>query len=238
MPLENDNLKKLQNEFKKIEFLIIDQFSMLSQIMFGKIDSRLRQAKNNNLMLGGISIILIGDPGQLLPVCASSLYDTALKTPLAKGGYLAYNQFKIVITLEAVMRQQNLDNDQQQAHFIELLPRLRDGTSTIDDWKLLKTRFTNSAINIGFENAISIFNDNDSVDKINLEKLSEMKSPVTEIIAINSSNKGKITSSQFFGNLANSLYFSNECNITLNNNIWGKKGKKLNTFFNIIIIHW
>ena len=49
LPLENDNLKKLQNEFKKIEFLIIDEFSMLSQIMFGKIDSRLRQAKNNNL---------------------------------------------------------------------------------------------------------------------------------------------------------------------------------------------
>lgn len=95
------------------------------------------------------------------------------------------------------MRKQNLDNDQQQAHF----------------------------------------NDNDSVDKINLEKLSEMKSHVTEIIAINSSNKWKITISQFFGNLANSLYLSNECNITLNNNIWGKKSKKLNTFFNIIIIH-
>ena len=41
---------------------------MMSQIMFAKIDSRLRQAKNNNKMFGGFSIILIGDPGQLLPV--------------------------------------------------------------------------------------------------------------------------------------------------------------------------
>ena len=29
LPLENDNLKKLQNEFKKIEFLIIDEFSFV-----------------------------------------------------------------------------------------------------------------------------------------------------------------------------------------------------------------
>ena len=33
---------------------------MLSQVMFGKIDQRLRQAKNNNELLGGLSIILIG----------------------------------------------------------------------------------------------------------------------------------------------------------------------------------
>ena len=47
--------------------------------MLGKIDRRLRQAKNKYHLFGGISVILIGDPGQLLPVGQSPLYDTKLK---------------------------------------------------------------------------------------------------------------------------------------------------------------
>ena len=87
MPLENQKLADLQNDFKNIEFLIIDEFSMLSQVMLGKIDSRLRQAKNNNLFFGGLSVMLIGDPGQLLPVAGASLYDTKLKSTLAIAGF-------------------------------------------------------------------------------------------------------------------------------------------------------
>ena len=60
---------------------------MMSQIMFAKIDSRLRQAKNNNKMFGGISIILIGDPGQLLPVKGQTLYDEKLSTQIALAGF-------------------------------------------------------------------------------------------------------------------------------------------------------
>ena len=58
--LQNENLNLSQSEFKEIKLLIIDEFSMLSLAMFGKIDQRIRQAQNNNLLLGGISTILIG----------------------------------------------------------------------------------------------------------------------------------------------------------------------------------
>ena len=192
--------------------------------MLAKIDQRLRQAKNNNLMLGGISMILIGDPGQLLPVGGASLYDLKLKNLMAIAGLQAYRKFDVVITLEAVMRQQNLENDPDQAHFMDLLPRLRNGTSTIKDWKLLLTRSINESNKKEFENATYIFNDNENVDRLNLEELSKKKSPVTELIAINSTKKGLITSSQQFGGLVNSIFISNECNITLTNNLWIKKG--------------
>jgi hypothetical protein len=168
--LENNELANLQKDFEKIDFLIIDEFSMMSQIMLGKIDSRLRQAKNRNELFGGISIMLIGDPGQLPPVGGSTLFENKeLTNTLAISGYLAYKKFKIVITLEAMMRQQNLNNDPQQAHFMELLPRLRDGTSTLADWELLCTRFIDDTNLKQFENEIRIFNDNASVDKFNLE---------------------------------------------------------------------
>jgi len=44
IPLENENLAKLQADFEEVEILVVDEFSMMSQIMFAKIDSQLRQA--------------------------------------------------------------------------------------------------------------------------------------------------------------------------------------------------
>ena len=97
-------------------------------------------ATNNNTIFGGISIILIVDPGQLLPVGGSS-----------------------------------------QA----------------------------------FENAIRIFNDNDSVDQYNVEKLIDLKTPITE---------AKNSAAAEFGGLVNSIHLYVGCNVTLISNTWIKKG--------------
>ncbi len=76
LPLKNEKLKELQEKFKNCKILIIDEFSMLSQVMIAKVDSRLRQIKPDvDLIFGGISVILAGDPAQLLPVCATPVYD-------------------------------------------------------------------------------------------------------------------------------------------------------------------
>jgi len=168
----------------------------MSQINFAKIDSRLRQAKNNNKMFGGISIILIGDPGQLLPVKGQSLYNDKLNHQLSIAGFLAYKAFNVVIKLENVMRQSNENKDPDQAKFMELLPRLRNGTSTITDWNLLQTRIITSQ---------------------NREEFSKA--------AFNSNQRAKRASSNHFGGLANSIYLSNECNITITTNLWSSKGK-------------
>jgi ATP-dependent exoDNAse (exonuclease V) alpha subunit len=225
LELENNELANLQKDFENIEFLIIDEFSMMSQIMLGKIDSRLRQAKNKNELFGGISIMLIGDPGQLPPVGGSTLFENKkLNNTLAISGYLAYKKFKIVITLEAMMRQKNLNNDPQQAHFMALLPRLRDGTSTLADWELLCTRFINDSNLKQYENEIRIFNDNASVDNYNIEILTATTAPKAELKAINSSKKGQNSSSQNFSGLSNYVYIANDLRITLTNNIWNKKG--------------
>ena len=42
--------------------------------------------------------------------------------------------------------------------------------------------------------------------------------------AINSNKRGSATSSQQFGGLVNSIFVSNECDITITNNLWSKKG--------------
>jgi len=96
---------------------------------------------------------------------------------MTQGGYLAYKQFEIVVMLESVMRQQNIENDPLQAQFIDLIPRIRNGESTLADYELLMTRVPNENNRIAFENAIRIFNDNESVDEYNDEKLIELRQP-------------------------------------------------------------
>ena len=64
---------------------------MLSQV--NKIYLRLRQAKNNHNKFGGISVILIGDSGQLLPVGGQPLHDKKLKSNMAQGRKFYLNSY-------------------------------------------------------------------------------------------------------------------------------------------------
>ncbi|RMZ96220.1 ATP-dependent DNA helicase PIF1 [Brachionus plicatilis] len=102
LPLKSDKLLKFQNKFKGITHIIIDEYSMLSQNIFGLIDQRLREATGNkNELFGGISIILTEDPGQLNLVGGSPLY---------------HNQPNNMLSTQ--VRQQNLENDPDQEYFL------------------------------------------------------------------------------------------------------------------------
>ncbi|XP_011407727.1 PREDICTED: uncharacterized protein LOC105314962 [Amphimedon queenslandica] len=81
--------------------------SMISRKTFGMIDRRLRQAlpHKSQELLGGCSVLLFGDFGQLPPVFGLPLYTTQSSSDLADQGCRAYNQFTIAFTLIQVMRQ-------------------------------------------------------------------------------------------------------------------------------------
>ncbi|CAF1006699.1 unnamed protein product [Brachionus calyciflorus] len=94
---------------------------MLSQASIAIIDKRLREATGKHVeYFGGISIILTGDPGQLLLVLGSPLYHFPPKDQLCTHGYDCYKQFDKAM-------QQNDDNNLDQKKFINLLDRLRNG---------------------------------------------------------------------------------------------------------------
>ena len=54
---------------------------------------------------GGVSVVLVGDPGQLLPVGGTPLYGKSDKL-FCLQGELAYSAFTKVIILDQVVRQQ------------------------------------------------------------------------------------------------------------------------------------
>ncbi|RNA31557.1 ATP-dependent DNA helicase PIF1 [Brachionus plicatilis] len=99
--------------------VIIGEYSMLTQAMFGLIDNRLRQATGKlEELFGDLYIILTVYLDQLLPVGGSPLYHYPQTTQLSSQGYYCYLQFEKAVCLETIVRQQNLNNDHDQERFI------------------------------------------------------------------------------------------------------------------------
>jgi hypothetical protein len=111
---------------------------MLGQKTFTWIDKRLRQATARyDIPFGGISVILIGDFGQLPPVGDKLLFSNpGLATDESHDhGYLLYKQFTTVVILKQILRQ-----DVASTNFRKLLVEIRNGNITNDTWQTLLCR--------------------------------------------------------------------------------------------------
>ncbi|CAB4027966.1 ATP-dependent DNA helicase PIF1-like [Paramuricea clavata] len=111
--LQGDSLQRLQLRLEGKRFLIIDEMSMIGHKMLSWLDNRLRAGTGKeDIPFGGMSVILMGDFGQLPPVGDKPMYVS-----------------------DQVMRQAS-ENPEAVA-FRALLMRMRNGEVTGEDWKLL-----------------------------------------------------------------------------------------------------
>ena len=132
-------LGQMKLDLQPIQYLIIDEMSMVGRRSLGQIDELLQQAKGNNKLFGNVNVILVGDHGQLPPVNdkrsfswtdvkytdrrQKSLFGTRKPNPPLWGerGLDAYESFfENVVFLDRIMRvadgrQQQLD--EEQYHF-------------------------------------------------------------------------------------------------------------------------
>lgn len=163
--LTGESLSRLQNSILNVEYLLIDEYSMLGQTTFGWIDQRCRQATGKQQQLfGGISIILVGDPAKLPPVCDKPLYHSKPSNQVGEQGHIAYHIFDKVVIL--TVNQRVKGSNSEQVLFRQLLSRLRDGETTEDDWKcLLKRQPANIKDIISFKNVTRLYYSNDNVAK-------------------------------------------------------------------------
>ena len=108
--------------------------SFIGPKFLSQIDDRLREAfpSNRNNPIGGRSIILVGDLGQLPPVKDTPMY---VRT---SHGTALWQSFNTVVTLATVFWQQG--TSPAQISFRENLSNLRNAIPTITDWNLLMTR--------------------------------------------------------------------------------------------------
>lgn len=99
---------KLIDEFQSIEFLVLDEVSMVSKRQLAQDSRRLQELKqNSNQPFGGLHLILSGDFYQLPPVRDSPLY-VAPKVGDGEeviAGYELWRKFQTVVILRENMRQ-------------------------------------------------------------------------------------------------------------------------------------
>ena len=159
-----------------IDFLLIDEVSMISCEFLIEVSEALSKAKGNTDPFGGINILFAGDFAQLPPVLQCRLYaDPTSK--YGKGsqqkekkilGRLLWLMIDTVVELTTNMRQQGREN----VRFSELLNRLRVGNCTDADYEVLQSRIVGQNCDIDFDDpkwksSPIIVSDNSTKDAIN-----------------------------------------------------------------------
>ena len=219
--LTGQSLSTLQLKLNNIQYIILDEVSMLGQRMMSWIDRRLRQASGHTgTPFGGYSLILIGDFAQLPPVGDRPLY---VSDEVPSHGHTMYRLFNKVVILSDIVRQQG--HDVEQVQFKALLNRLRDGQTTEEDWAKLLTRTpTNATDSSRFNDAIHLFYNKDKVNFFNVKELNKLSSPIARINAVHSSSLAAAAKSDDAGGLDSMVLLAKAAQVMLISNLWQQTG--------------
>ena len=221
--LQGDSLQRLQLRLEGKRFLIVDEMSMIGHKMLSSLDNRLRAGTGNqDIPFGGMSVILMGDFGQLPPVGDKPMYVTGNGSVVSDHGHSLYLMFDSVIILEQVMRQAG--EDTETIAFRGLLMRMRNGKVTEEDWKLLLQHSTTNVPMDQFTDAIRLYFDKKSVAEYNYEKLLQIGQPVAKIQAKHSGHGASAATSDDAGGLEAVLFLSRKAEVMLTCNLWAEVG--------------
>ena len=154
--LKIKNSKALIDKWKKIQILIIDEISMLSDELFNKLEEIARIIKQSTKPFGGIQIVMSGDFYQLPPVKSNS------KFCFESDNFDSLFHDKIV--LDSIFRQK----DQV---LVKILQNIRLGKITKTNINTLQKRLVQSDDNI---KPVILMPKKSSVDEINTTNLSNI----------------------------------------------------------------
>jgi ATP-dependent DNA helicase PIF1 len=223
--LSSGSLTLLQAKFRNINYLFIDEKSMVSLLQLSYINRRLQQIKVNNEDFGGVSILLIGDFCQLPPVAAAPLYSTK-KSKSNNTDYILgqrlYRLFNQTVTLNVIKRQQG--NEREATEFRTALSNLRMNRTTVKDWTLLASRVRAKVVLIEdvsvFENAVHIYQRREEVHAYNHQRLRDLNNPVLLVRASHRGPGAENASTEEAGNLHRHVHVSINSRVMLTENVW------------------
>ena len=221
--LQGDSLQRLQLRLEGKSFLIVDEMSMIGHKMLSSLDNRLRAGTGKeDIPFGGMSVILMGDFGQLPPVGDRPMYVSGNGSVVSDHGHSLYLMFESVIIFDQVMRQAG--DDPEAIAFRALLMRMRDGKVTEKDWKILLEHSTTKVPMDQFTDAIRLYFDKKSVAEYNYTKVLELGKPVAKIQAKHSGRGASAATSDEAGGLEAVLFLSAKAEVMLTSNLWTEVG--------------
>ena len=208
-----------------VDYIIIDEMSMVGRKMFGQVDRRLRQVfpERSEELFGGRSCLLTGDWGQLPPVMDLPLYTTVSRTELSDLGSIDYHLFDRAVVLDRVMRQAGQDAGQE--HFRNLLLRLRNAELTVEDWKYLMTRTTGEVGDTkSFDDALRLYPTIEAVAEHNVTKLRASGQPIAVLRAVHTGPGASKATSDDAGGLEPVICIAHGARVMLSANLWVEVG--------------
>lgn len=157
----------IKNRIKTTDILVIDEISMMSAVVFEKINHICQILRRSHKPFGGIQIILTGDFLQLETIFNETTINKNSDTRLIIESELFQKMFtKSTIILKENFRQKS------DTEYIELLMRIRKGMQTEDDIKLLISRLTPN----DDSSLIHLVSSNKKAQMINTKQLNQIKS--------------------------------------------------------------
>ena len=164
--------KEKVNIIKSLDLLVIDEISMVRADLLDAVDSVLRRYKHQNQPFGGVQLLMIGDLHQLSPVVKDDEWNL-LKQYYDSFYFFSSNALRqtqmISIELKHIYRQSD-------AHFIQLLNRVRDNRLDHDTLEALNTRYKPAFQGDEKSNYITLSTHNRSADSINEKHLQKLGS--------------------------------------------------------------
>lgn len=175
-------LNSLQQRYRDIHLVIIDEFSVISCGMLYWIDQRMREIwpQDRHLRFGGRDVIFTGDAAQLDPVVPYSLSTPTQKiqNDVQRKGRELWEGIECVCTLTTQNR------GKSDPEWFDALRRLRRRRPTPADIDLFNTRCnTEKSIPSSFSRAKHIAHKNIDVDAANHESLLAADMPIVHIYA-------------------------------------------------------
>ena len=159
-PLGFDILNTMRSKFHGIEWVLIDEFSMVGKRMLLVLHLRLQEIRGNQLPFGGMNMMLVGDLHQLQPVKDGWIFENIDPFYGAFAPNIFKDNFK-VFELDEIMRQR------EDKAFAELLNRLRTASHTTEDIKLLESRLISETESLALTDVPHFYTTNVKKDEFN-----------------------------------------------------------------------
>ncbi|KAH0385989.1 hypothetical protein KCU92_g2920, partial [Aureobasidium melanogenum] len=222
LPLMDAGLLSLRKEWQDIRLVVIDEKSMISRNILWQIDQRLRHILDrHDRPFGGMSVILVGDFVQIQPVAGAPLYQDDRQPHYE----VAYRAFSKSYFLRSSHRHEN------DGRLLSALDAIRDDKVTHMVWQHLSERCMThpdmTATEIAsFDNALRLYFNREPVRRYNERRLTDARSPVLAIPAVNLPPTPAVASVQAEDahNLEPELLLSIGCPVIVTENICKQAG--------------
>ena len=172
--LHPDDIKRVKDDklYKALRVLVVDEISMVRADVLDSMDAFLRlNGPDKELPFGGVSLVLVGDLGQLPPVVAteeeSVLFGRRYQSEFFFSAHALQDLIMAPVELMKVFRQSDPE-------FIDILSRIRIGHA---DESILDRINQRAGLKVPTPPPLTLTPTNHAAAKINLSELSSLDGP-------------------------------------------------------------